>query len=119
MRVSGITKLARGVRTAALAAAGLALAGCASTGGPLGLSKQQQQALGAQEHPKIVAAFGGEIEDPALKAYVDGIVRRLMATSGQPDEPVKTTVLDSPIVNAMALPGHVYVTRGLLALANS
>ena len=97
----------------------LALYGCAATGGPLGLSPQQQLALGEQEHPKIVAAFGGEIKDPALKAYVTGIVSRLMAASDQPQMPIKTTVLDSPVVNAMALPGHVYVTRGLLALANS
>ena len=90
--------------------------GCASTGGPLGPSPEQAQALGRQEHPKIVAAFGGEVQDPELSAYVDGIVRRLLATSGRPDEQIKTTVLDSPIVNAMALPGHIYATRGLIAL---
>ncbi|MEL6369450.1 MAG: M48 family metalloprotease [Pseudomonadota bacterium] len=101
------------------ALAAIALTGCAATGGPLGLSKDQQTALGRQEHPKIVAAFGGEIDDPEMKAYVEGIVSRLMAASDQPNEPIKTTVLDSPVVNAMALPGHVYVTRGLLALANS
>jgi len=95
------------------------LTGCAATGGPLGLTREQQLALGRQEHPKIVRAFGGEIQDPELRAYVDGIVARLMAASDRPNEPIKTTVLDSPVVNAMALPGHVYVTRGLLALANS
>ena len=105
-------------RLAAMAIS-LMLAGCAATGGPLGLSRDQQLALGQQEHPKIVAAFGGEMADPELNAYVDGIVRRLLAASDRPNEPVKTTVLDSPVVNAMALPGHVYVTRGLLALANS
>ena len=95
------------------------LGACASTGGPLGLSPSQEQALGAQEHPKIVAAFGGELQDPEVTAYVERVTRRLIAAGDQPDAPIKITVLDSPIVNAMALPGHVYVTRGLLALANS
>ncbi len=106
-----------GLTVAVAALAGLA--GCASTGGPLGLSPAQEDALGKQEHPKIVAAFGGELQDPEVTGYVERITQRLIAASDQPDTPIKITVLDSPIVNAMALPGHVYVTRGLLALANS
>jgi predicted Zn-dependent protease len=40
--------------------------------------------------------------------------------SGAPAEQYTFTVLDSPAVNAMALPGgYVYITRGLLALANT
>ncbi len=95
------------------------LAACESTGGPLGLSDEQGLALGRQEHPKILAAFGGEVKDPELRNYVERIVQRLMASSDQPNMPIKTTVLDSPVVNAMALPGHIYATRGLLALANT
>jgi len=97
----------------------VASVGCSSTGGPLGLSPQQEQAIGLQEHPKIVAAFGGELQDPDVTNYVRGITNRLIAASDQPEAPIRITVLDSPVVNAMALPGHVYVTRGLLALANS
>lgn len=100
-------------------AAALLLAGCAATGGPLGLSPAQEQAIGKQQHPQILAAFGGEIDDPQLKAYVQRVFDRLVAASDQPNIQLKMTVLDSPVVNAMALPGHVYVTRGLLALANS
>lgn len=95
------------------------LTACASTGGPFGLSDEQGLALGEQEHPKIVAAFGGELDDPAVRAYVEGITDKLMAGSAEPNFPIKMTVLDSPIINAMALPGHLYVTRGLLALGNS
>ncbi len=94
------------------------LFGCASTGGPLGLSPAQEQALGEQQHPQILAAFGGEVDDPQLKAYVKNIFNRLMATD--PTLPaMEVYVLDSPVVNAMAVPGHVYITRGLLALGNS
>ncbi len=98
--------------------AAAALAGCAATGGPLGLSPQQETALGDQQHPQILAAFGGEVDDPQLTAYVDNIFNRLMASD--PTLPAMNIyVLDSPVVNAMAVPGHIYVTRGLLALANS
>lgn len=108
-----------GTVLAAAVAAALAASAPAAAQNPFGLSEQQAQALGAQEHPKIVAQFGGEIADAELKAYVDGIARKLLAVSTNPAEPVKVTVLDSPVVNAMALPGHLYVTRGLLALADT
>lgn len=103
----------------AVASAAFAMAACSSTGGPLGLSPAQEKAIGEQQHPQILAAFGGEIDDPQLKSYVNGVFRRLMAASDQPNADIDIFVLDSPVVNAMALPGHVYVTRGLLALANS
>ncbi len=49
-----------------------------------------------------------------------GIGQRLAAVSEQAGEPWTFTVLNSPVVNAFALPGgQVFVTRGLVALANS
>lgn len=91
----------------------------AQGGGAFGVSDEKAQQLGAQEHPKIVAEYGGEIEDAKIKAYVEGIARKLIAVSDKPNEPVVVTVLDSPVVNAFALPGHLYVTRGLMAYADS
>jgi len=107
------------VRKMIVAVAAALVASCAATGGPLGLSREQEKAIGAQQHPQILAQFGGEIGDPKLKAYVEGIARRLIAAGDQPNEPIVVTTLDSPVVNAFALPGHVYITRGLLSLANS
>ncbi|MEM9014849.1 MAG: M48 family metalloprotease, partial [Pseudomonadota bacterium] len=109
----------RGAGRILFGVAALTLAACSSTGGPLGLSPAQEKAIGEQQHPQILVAFGGEIDDPQLKAYVQRVFDRLVAASDQPNADLKLTVLDSPIVNAMALPGHVYVTRGLLALSNS
>lgn len=109
----------RGLRKVLAAGAAASVAACASTGGPLGLSREQEKAIGEQQHPQILAQFGGEVEDARLKAYVDGVARRLIAAGDHPTEPIVVTTLDSPVVNAFALPGHVYVTRGLLALANS
>ena len=116
---SGAGDLGRKFRKSLIGACAFVLAGCAATGGPFGLTEEQGRALGDQEHPKIVAAFGGELDDPELKAYVQRIHDRLIAASSQPDADIQITLLDSPVVNAMALPGHTYVTRGLLALANS
>ncbi|MEM9495135.1 MAG: M48 family metalloprotease [Pseudomonadota bacterium] len=112
-------RIVRAAPRALFAIAALGLAACASTGGPLGLTPAQEKAIGEQQHPQILAAFGGEVDDPQLKAYVQRVFDRLIAASDQPDAQIKLTVLDSPVVNAMALPGHVYVTRGLLALSNS
>jgi predicted Zn-dependent protease len=109
----------RRTRKVFLGAAAAMLAACSSTGGPLGLSREQEQAIGKQQHPAILAEFGGEVESAALKGYVEGIARRLIAAGDYPNDPIVVTTLDSPVVNAFALPGHVYVTRGLLALANS
>ena len=83
-----------------------------------GMSSEDEIALGAREHQKIVPEFGGAYDDPELTAYVDSIGSLLAKTSELPDLDFTFTVLDSPIVNAFALPGgYVYVTRGLLALA--
>ncbi len=71
------------------------------------------------DHAKLVASFGGEYRAPAALRYVSDITDRLVRASDRPEEPYVVTLLDSPIVNAFALPsGRLYVTRGLLALAN-
>jgi len=75
--------------------------------------------LGAAQHPKILNLYGGEYHNAKLERMVAKIVGRLMEVSGDPDQPYRITILDSPNINAFALPGgYVYVTRGLLALAN-
>ncbi len=81
---------------------------------------QQSIAIGQRDNPKILARFGGPIQDAALAAYVDSVGRDLVSVSSRSGENWSFTVLDSPEVNAFALPGgFVFVTRGLLALANS
>jgi predicted Zn-dependent protease len=61
----------------------------------------------------------GLVRAPDLEAYVGQIGGRLAAESGR-DGPWRFVILDDPMPNAFALPGgHVYVTRGLLALVNS
>jgi predicted Zn-dependent protease len=82
---------------------------------------QQSQATAPnqREHQRILTAYHGAYENPRLDAMVTQTVDKLVAASEQPNQRYRITVLNSPAVNAFALPtGHVYVTRGLIALAN-
>lgn len=84
------------------------------------MSPAQEIEVGRQEHPKILAQFGGVHDDPNIGGYVAVIGGALVANSELSRYPFTFTVLNSPVVNAFALPGgYVYVTRGLLALANN
>ncbi len=85
-----------------------------------GMSEADEKALGFEQHPKMTAEFGGTYDDPNLGAYVSSIGALLASTSELPNLDFTFTVLDSPVVNAFALPGgYVYVTRGLLAIAEN
>jgi predicted Zn-dependent protease len=72
-----------------------------------------------REHTRILATYGGAYDDPKLEALISKTVDRLVAASDRPDQGYKVTILNSGAVNAFALPtGHLYVTRGLIALAS-
>ncbi|HVY57678.1 MAG TPA: M48 family metalloprotease [Xanthobacteraceae bacterium] len=82
--------------------------------------KQTENLTAAErEHKRILAAYGGAYEDPKLEGMISQEVEKLVAASERPDLRYKITILNSPAVNAFALPtGQLYVTRGLIALAN-
>lgn len=84
------------------------------------LSEADERQIGAENHPVILQEFGGAYDDPQLQAYVNNIGQKLASTSDRPNVKYTFTVLDSPVVNAFAVPGgYIYVTRGLMALANN
>lgn len=83
------------------------------------MSSDDEAAVGAEAHPKIIAAYGGVYDDQAVGLYVAGVTRRIVGATQTPKQQYRVTVLNSPVVNAFALPGgYVYVTRGLLSLVN-
>ena len=94
----------------------------------LGYSWQQETEIGKETSKQISALFG-VYRDPKLQGYVTEVGNRVLATShlrrpGAEEQfrntPVTFGVLDSPVINAMALPGgYIYVTRGMLAHLNS
>jgi len=76
--------------------------------------------IGRESHPQVLAQFGGAYGDAGLQRYIDSLGQLLARASDRPDLQYTFTVLDTPVVNAFATPGgYVYITRGLLALANS
>ncbi|PAP75522.1 M48 family metalloprotease [Rubrivirga marina] len=85
----------------------------------------QEVQLGTEADRQIQAQFGVYGEDASLTAYVERVARDVLSTSAYTDPntpaeirntPFTFRILDSPVVNAFALPGgYVYVTRGLLA----
>ena len=83
------------------------------------ISEAQEIQMGAQTHPEVLAAFG-TYDDPEWQAYIQELGAKIAATSERPDLNWTFTVLDDPVVNAMALPGgYIYVNRGILAHFNS
>ena len=108
-------------------ALGLFAAACSSTpdGQHISLSVQPAPAgteritAAQREHARILASYGGVYENARLQAMLEQTVDRLVAASERPNLKYKVTILNSPAINAFALPnGQIYITRGLIALAN-
>ena len=78
-----------------------------------------EEAIGARENPRIISEYGGIYSDPDVEAVLASVVTELVQASQDPTRQYRITILNSPVANAFALPGgYLYVTRGLLALAN-
>ncbi|MFC2166124.1 M48 family metalloprotease [Acidobacteriota bacterium] len=82
-------------------------------------SEQDEIALGKNTDGQIKAIYG-VYNDPDLNTYVMNVGQSLVPHTHRPHLEYHFAVLDSPVVNAFAVPGgYVYVTRGILALMNS
>ena len=82
-------------------------------------AKPEMSPANQREHQRILAAYGGAYHSPRLEPLLTQTVDKLVAASERPDLKYEITILNSPSVNAFALPtGQLYITRGLLALAN-
>lgn len=89
-----------------------------------GYSWEEEKKLGAQADEQIQQQYG-VYDDEGLQNYLDNVAQDVLANSDMRGEDTQAKyrnteftfrVLDSPVVNAFALPGgYVYVTRGLMA----
>lgn len=71
------------------------------------------------EDKRIIETFGGVYSNRRVEDQLARIVSRLISKSEAPTQNFQIAILNSPAINAFALPGgYLYVTRGLLALAN-
>lgn len=83
------------------------------------ISPQQEEQIGAQNDPQIVQTFGLYPDDD-LQAMINKYGKEMAAISHRPDIGYEFKVLDSPVVNAFAVPGgYIYFTRGILAHFNN
>ena len=82
------------------------------------VSEDQEIAMGKRVYPNALwggEGGGGEYKDPNLKAYLKNIIVNIHQVSHRPSLPVDFDIQNSSVPNAWAIPGHVAITRGLLA----
>ena len=79
------------------------------------VSEEREIAMG-QENDAEIRKEMGSYDDPALQQYVTTVGMKLAMNSERPNLPWHFTVVDTPAINAFALPGgYIYITRGILA----
>lgn len=111
------------IKTLIALSASVAAIGCAGGGltgqGPNRAISQSAAQTAAQQHPAVIAEFGGA-ETGARAAYVTTVGRKVAAQTGIQGAGAGAytiTTLNSPVMNAFAVPGgYVYITRQLMGL---
>ena len=74
--------------------------------------------MGAEQHPQLLAEFGGAYEGPEAR-YVTEVGEKVAAAAGLAGQ-CTFTFVNTDVVNAFAVPGcFIYVTRGLFGIVNS
>lgn len=109
---------------AASAAGGAWLTGCAinpATGSrQINFVSESSEVKMGREADRAIMGEYGAYDDTALVAFVEEVGQKLAAVSERPELEWHFRLLDSPVVNAFAIPGgYVYITRGILAAMNS
>ena len=83
------------------------------------ISEEAEIRMGQESDPAIVASFG-RYNDEGLSQLLNVKGKEMAAISHRPHLKYEFKVLDSPVVNAFAVPGgYVYFTRGILAHFNN
>lgn len=83
------------------------------------ISEKQEVAMGLAYDPQVMATFG-EYPDAELQNFVQAKGTELGKISHRPTLEYHVRVVDSPVVNAFAIPGgYIYLTRGIMAQFNN
>jgi predicted Zn-dependent protease len=83
------------------------------------MSEAQEIQIGQTQDVQVRKEMG-VYRDQALQEYVSTIGLNLARASERPNLPWHFTVVDSPAVNAFALPGgYIYITRGIMPFLDS
>ena len=83
------------------------------------ISEDQEIAMGKEADPQIIAQFG-LYENPALQKFIQDKGQKMAAVSHRSNLNYEFKIVDSPVINAFAVPGgYVYFTRGIMAHFNN
>ena len=78
------------------------------------MSESQELAMGTEADPQVVAQFG-LYEDSSLQRFIREKGQQMASVSHRPNIPYTFRIINSDVVNAFAIPGYVYFTRGIMA----
>jgi predicted Zn-dependent protease len=104
-----------------LAASAVAISPVSLAAQPARYLNPRDVAEAQRQHAELVQELGGAEAGPRA-AYVESVGRRVAAYSGivNPGQSFRFTTLNSPVENAMSVPGgYVYVTRQLLTIMDN
>lgn len=83
------------------------------------VSEAQEISMGTEYDPQVLATFG-EYQNERIGSFVQAIGDEMGRTSHRPGLKYHIKLLDTPVINAFAVPGgYIYLTRGILAQLNS
>ncbi len=83
------------------------------------MSEAQEVQMGAEYDPQVIATFG-EYTDEQTLSFLQLKADEMGLISHRPKLKYHVKILDSPVVNAFAVPGgYIYLTRGILAQFNN
>ena len=83
------------------------------------MSEAQEIKLGTEYDPTVVATFG-LYENAGIEAFITQRGTEMGKISHRPNLQYRFRILDSPVINAFAVPGgYIYFTRGILAQFNN
>ena len=83
------------------------------------MSEEQEIAMGKKSDPAVIAQYG-LYQDQALQKFINDKGQLMAKISHRPNLPFEFKIVDSPVVNAFALPGgYIYFTRGIMAHFNN
>ena len=82
------------------------------------MSESQELAMGTEADPQVVAQFG-LYEDSSLQRFIREKGQQMASVSHRPNIPYTFRIINSDVVNAFAIPGYVYFTRGIMAHFNN
>ena len=82
------------------------------------MSEAQELAMGKEADPQIIAQYG-LYDNKALQDFITQKGKQLAAISHRPNINYEFRIVDSDVLNAFAIPGYVYFTRGIMAYFNN